>query len=350
MTAAPSGSDVRVDRWYRAPRNPVLESPGVDAIVEGDQLLRPERYLVYGEASAAPRDETKLGFGTIHTFRHGLVFVPERHLERDPNLELLKSAALMLATPLVFDPGNALLDSVRDAGLDIAMNRERNQEQALRERLADPNLFLFAWIDVVESIDGITRGKSLMPSWVRRATVRVVDDQGTERGWTFTRPAKRDDTLVIDRSLPLRFFTLRANAERERLAHLVASVVSGADERLRARLAAIGVDIQGRFVTDRAIRDGIRRGLESGRLMTVKLAALRDALADPAATDVRIDWAAWSHTCLELLAPVVAEYREQPNLALLVEQIEAIGRGETDETFRPTIRPEDHPTNLVQHA
>jgi hypothetical protein len=348
-----STSQVTPDRHYAAPRNPVLESPDLQDIVQSAQIGSPEGYLVYGEASWSPRDATKLGGGSMHAFANGMVFLPNGPLAREQNIALFKEAALLLTTPLLFGEGNAIVDTIRDEALGAVLIREKKAQAILGERLSDPHLFVLPWVDIVETADAITRGKGIWPNWVRRTVVRAVDDEGGERGFTFTRQAPRNDRVKTEVSLAYRLFALRAGAERRAMGINVASVLSGYNDRAMTRLASLGIEIEGPFLNDTTLRRAIRKADEAGRIDDLPLVKLRDAIApdDPAiqieADDAAPAFSVAAKRWLAYVDPVLSAYRLEPHLANLIELIEYLAAGGTDDAYLGTIKAADHATNLA---
>jgi hypothetical protein len=336
-----SAAEYQADRRYSAPRNPLLESPGLDAILQGDQVAPPERFLVvYAEASFTPQPRTSLGGGTLHSFPQGLLFLPRGSAGRDADIAALKGFALALAGGFVLSLGNVLVDAAKDAVVEKALLPEKSAEEQLRARFSSPNLFAIPWGDVVEAADAVTReNRHLIRSYVRRTTVRAIDAAGEERAYTFTTRVGKKDRLEIAESLPYRLFEQRTVMEDGTTGWRVMTTAVGYHERAKEKLSALGIEIESPYVTTGSLADALGAGFAAGRIGDVtvgEVAAALDASWVPAAFETwRLDHddADVARRWLELLAPVLAAYRREPHLACLVEPLEHMAAGNTPESY-----------------
>lgn len=158
-------------------------------------------------------------------------------------------------------------------------------------------------------------------------------------------------------TFPEALFTARMRQEIKFYTARAVRELTGYDDRARAGLAKLGLDVTAPEVTLESIKDAVERAREVGRagqLEHVTVGQLVDML-------IEIGNAAWNEAKQRLgdrmsqemsrlmvadLEPMLPRYRRVPAMAHQIEIMERVAAGETNRDWTPAWRPEAYHFNF----
>jgi hypothetical protein len=352
--AAPQGAE----RWFYAPRNPNIPAPGKREILAGPAGPGGDGVSVHRGAALSPTADSLIARGGLFMYQGGVLFLPLAPAEAKSWLEEMRPAAeIAIMVGMAFLPlGHEYFDVAREYALHEAIiealfgKEEERAKRQLAARWEHPGVVVIPLVNVIEASYGSVRGHGLLAKRTGYLAVAVQEAGGQEVGYTFSLPTSGE-------AMPGALFTARMARELEVYAARAGRTVTGYDERARAGLAKLGLDVTAPEVTWDSIREAVERERNAGRasrLDQVTLGQLVDTLNQVGET-------AWndakqrlgdptremSRLIVEYLEPMLPYYRRVPAMAHTIEVVERVAAGETNRDWTPAWRPEAHRFNFA---
>jgi hypothetical protein len=350
---APAG----VERWFHAPRNPVVPAPADREIPTGGAGGGGDGVDVYKGSALPPAEESRIARGGLFFYRHGMLFLPFAPAEAKSWLDEMSVPLDMMlggAADIFLPFGNIFLDAARDVVIGEVLFGRSEREKAERElqaRWDHPGLFAVPLVNITEASCCSVRTRGLFGKRVGYMTLTTRDAEGQEETRIFGFPSSCE-------TMPGALFTARMAREIEFYKARAARKLTGYDERMRAALARLGLNVTAAEVDFAAIGEAIERAQQtggSGQLDQVTVGQLMDTLQD-------VGTAAWEETKARLddrmpqemsrllladMEPMLPDYRRVPAMVHQIEVMERVAGGETSRDWTPAWRPETYDANFA---